>query len=363
MNVIFFGSSEYCIPILNTLSKHFNLTAVITKADKPVGRKQMLTPSPIKTEAEKKHIPVFTPPNRAELTGLLDTIKDLKPDIAVVADYGIIIPPEIFNIPKFKTLNIHFSRLPDLRGASPIQYTILRGDSSAWITYMLMDEGLDTGDILRQLEKPLKGAETAGNMYTSLFNIAADKLPEVITEYTQGKITPKPQDNTHATYTKILSRDDGYIPYEFFMAAINGTTAQPGNINELSRRFNGNLNKTSSIILDFLTIGHPPSTIIDRMLRAFTPWPGIWTEIGISNDESSINRKRLKILKAHLSSQLPVTSYQLPDKKQEEIIKKPATGNRQPATILIPDLVQLEGKNPVSWKQFQEAYHPVDSLD
>lgn len=146
MTTIFFGSSDYCLPILTSLYKQFKLAAIITKPH-----------SPVSDFAKKNKIPVFTPNNKSELANLSGMLISLNLDMAIVADYGLIIPKEIFEIPKYKTLNIHFSKLPQYRGPSPVQYTILNADQSAWISYMLMSEKMDTGDILLQEEFSFQG--------------------------------------------------------------------------------------------------------------------------------------------------------------------------------------------------------------
>jgi len=285
MKIVFFGSSDYCLPILTSLYKQFKLAVIITKPH-----------SPVSDFAQKNKIPVFTPNNKSELANLSGMLISLNLDMAIVADYGLIIPKEIFEIPKYKTLNVHFSRLPQYRGPSPVQYTILNGDKSAWISFMLMSEKMDTGDILLQEKFPLEGSETAGDLYQKLFEIASQKLPQVLNDYVSGKITPQKQEEEKATYSKLLTRDDGFIPFSILKAAMSGEKIE--------------LKKEKY------------SSTIDRALRAFSPWPGLWTEIRIKNEN-----KRLKLIKLHLEN-----------------------------NHLVINLVQLEGKNPVSWKQLLEGY-------
>lgn len=291
MKVIFFGSSDYCIPILASLYKHFQLAAVITKPE-----------SYSRSFASSHDIRVFTPKDKKELLNLKDQIAQLKPDLAVVADYGLIIPKEIFEIPRYKTLNIHFSRLPDLRGPSPVQFTILTGTKSAWITVIIMAEEMDTGDIIWQKEITSFNIdhETSESLYEKLFNIAATELPNIINNYINNDLKPQKQDHSKATYTKILTREDGFIPPK---------------------------------LLDDALKGAPSGVKLERTIRAFTPWPGVWTEVKITDNRKQITKKRLKILQAHLASQ--------GETLQER---------------LVLDLVQLEGKKPVSWKQFKEGY-------
>lgn len=315
LKVIFYGSSNYCLPILESLRKNFNLLAVITKPDQKVGRKQILTPTESKVFALKNNIGLFTPANKIELMSLQAEMEKLEPDIAVVADYGLIIPEEIINIPKYKTVNIHFSRLPDLRGASPVQFTILRGDKSAWITYMLMDKGLDTGDILMQTEYPVNKLSndqiTTGKLYKKLFEMASEELPGLLTDYIKGNIKPMKQNDEKSTYTRILTRLDGYIQWELIYDAIGGKKS-------------GSFPK-ESILCSSIFSDSSASLLIERAIRGFKPWPGVWTMVKINNQD-----KRLKILKAHLEGEK-----------------------------LLIDEVQMEGKNPVSWNKYTESY-PIE---
>jgi methionyl-tRNA formyltransferase len=282
MKIIFFGSSEYCIPILDNLYHNFQLIAVVTKQS-----------SAAQQFAELHSISVLTPKNKAELLSLKGEIKQFQPDLAVVADYGLIIPPEIFTLPKYQTLNIHFSRLPALRGPSPVQFTILTGKHCAWISIIIMAKEMDTGDIIWQKEIPLEGNEISERLYKKLFQTTAQELPNIVNLYTQGKLKVQKQDHAKATYTKLLTRDDGFIPPKLLDDALKGV---------------------------------PSSDKLERTIRAFTPWPGAWTNVQITDNKKQIT-KRLKLLKAHLE------------------------GNG-----LILDMVQLEGKKPVSWKQFQAGY-------
>lgn len=308
MRVLFFGSSEYCQPVVESLNHNFQLVAIITKKHQSIEKL-----------AQKLNIPSFTPQDKKELSTLKNKINSLKPDISVVADYGIIIPAVIFEIPKYKTLNIHFSRLPDLRGASPVQYTILRGDKNAWITIQLLDVNLDTGDIIWQKSTDLDGTETTDSLYKKLFNIASAELPNIISKYVHNELKPQKQDHSKATYSKILTREDGLIPSALLFNVILSPPAG-------GRRIPSEILKTQGILRlipqdDINNLSHLP-IFIERAIRAFTPWPSVWTRVIINGKE-----KRLKLLKAHIEE-----------------------------NKFVPDLVQLEGKKPVSWKQFLQGY-------
>lgn len=340
LKILFFGSSNYCLPVLESIYKNFNLVAIVTRSNRPVGRKQLLTPSEPKKFAKSHNIKVYTPKDKIELLSLKDTLSQLQPDLAIVSDYGLIIPKEIFNLPKQKTLNIHFSKLPKFRGPSPVQYTILYGAKSAWISIIIMDEGMDTGDILWQKEVALAGTETTEILYKKLFNITAKELPDIIKKYTNNQLKPIKQDHSKATYTKLFTKKDGFIPPKLLSSVILLPRLNRG------RRISRESLKSVGILQRQLALQDDNwVNLIERVLRAFTPWPGVWTEITLKHlggDKLSLRSydspevegaekcrtKRLKILKAHL----------------------------EPTTKLVLDLVQLEGKKPVSFRQFKEGY-------
>lgn len=235
MHVVFFGSSAYCLPVLESLRRNFDLISVVTREDKPAGRKQILTPSPVKVWAQEHEIPL----------GYLNA------DLAIVADYGQIIPEKILNKPKLGTFNIHFSKLPEFRGASPVQATLLKGDKTAWITIFKLEKTLDTGPILWQKEYPVMPDDTAGSLYARLFEEVAKELPGVMSRI--GHTNLIPQDHSKATYTKLLTKQDGFVEWK-------------------------DLEK--------------PETY--NRFRAMTPWPGLWT---LRQAQGKL--QRMKILKCH----------------------------------------------------------------
>lgn len=253
MKTIFFGSSDYCLPILKALKN--DLVLVVTRPERPVGRKQVLTPSPVALWATKNNVPVITPAAlKKDTEGRLmteKTLRDLHPDLAVVADYGLIIPEAIFNLPKHGTFNIHFSRLPEFRGPSPVQFTLLRGDPIAWISIFKLENPpeleikMDSGPILYQESFPVFPNDTTSSLYTRLFEEAGKIIPTL--DFTKA---PTPQDQSKATFTKMLTKEDGFV--------------------ELS-----DLEKPESY----------------NKFRAMTPWPGLWT---------IKDGKRMIIRKCHL---------------------------------------------------------------
>lgn len=203
-----------------------------------------------------------------------------KPDLLIVAYYGQKIPIEIIKKVKFGGLNIHPSLLPKYRGAAPAEWAILNGEKVTGVTILTLAKEFDTGEIVSQIKEPIYDSDTAEDLYTRLFEKGADLLIKVLPDFLQGKIKLIPQDNTKATFAPKLKREDGKIDWK--------KTPQE----------------------------------IERMIRAFYPWPGTFTFVQIKN-----KKLRLKILKAHLEN-----------------------GN------LIFDQVQLEGKKPVSFTQFKQGY-------
>lgn len=343
MNIIFFGSSDYCLPILNSLISNFELSAVVTKQN-----------SSVQKFAQQKNTAVFTPNNKEDLMSLKDQMSKLKPHLAIVADFGLLIPKEIFEIPKHKTLNIHFSRLPKFRGPSPVQYTILLGEKSAWISIIILDEEIDTGDIVWQKEISLMNNktmlqcsnETTGSLYKKLFETAALELPDVINRYVRNELKPQKQDDSQATYTKHFTRADGFIPFQILAAAINWKS-------DVSLEKEVQSWQLVKQIPRLSIVRYPLA--IARACRALSPWPGLWTEVSMKqlDNDPMLQKKRLKILKLHLEmdNTLPL-DYPSRDTKVVGNLNIPVSS----PVKLVLDEVQLEGKKPVSWKQFLEGY-------
>ena len=244
MQIVFMGSPNYATKILDSLYSKYEIVAVYTQPDKPVGRKKTLTPTLVKEYAIKKGLKVYTPTNLKEDT----LIKSLKPDFIVVAAYGLILPKTILEIAP--CINLHASLLPKYRGASPIQSAILNGDKYTGITSILMDEGLDTGDILAWDYIEVNN-KTSIELFDELGEIAKKQIIYVIDNF--KNIKPLKQINSLASYSPKIKKIDGFVEFD-------------------------------------------DALIIDRKFRAFKPWPGIYTNsFKISEmkliDTTSINKK------------------------------------------------------------------------
>ncbi|MFA6513823.1 MAG: methionyl-tRNA formyltransferase [Patescibacteria group bacterium] len=236
IRIIFMGTPEFSLPGLRALIKDesFEIVGVLTQPDKPFGRKQILTPPSVKVLALENNLEIFQPD---KIKTEIENIKSLEPDLIVVIAYGKIIPQEILDIPTFGCINVHASLLPKYRGAACLNAPILNGDKETGVTIMKMEAGLDTGPILQQSKMELNGQETLGDVHDRLSELGAKELPSTLHDWIAGNIEAQVQDNFQASFVKTLTKEDGQINWE------------------------------------------KQAEEIERMIRAFTPWPGVWTEL------------------------------------------------------------------------------------
>ena len=207
MRTVFMGTPDYSVKTLEALlDAGHDVVGVFAQPDKPVGRKQILTPPPVKQFAIEKGIPVYQPTTLRDGTAL-ETLKKLDPEVIVVVAYGKILPKEILDLPKYGCINGHASLLPRHRGASPIQWAIVCGDKYAGVTTMLMDEGMDTGDILEVSKTPIGDTETAEELFDRLSVISAELMISTLDGVKDGAISPKKQPEEGVTYAPIIKKD------------------------------------------------------------------------------------------------------------------------------------------------------------
>ncbi len=232
--IAFFGTHEFGVKILEALANdpRFSVDLVVTQPDKPVGRKQILTPSPVKVATEKLGIRIEQPETLKNFHFEKDTF-----DVAITAQYGLLIPSHLFTETKHGFVNVHTSILPKYRGASPIQSALINGDTETGVTIMVMDAGMDTGPIISQEKININPDETYPELDERLASVGSQLLLKTLPDYLNGKITPQAQDESRVTICKKLSRDDGRIDW----------------------------NKTTEEIYN--------------LYRGTTPWPGIWTTL------------------------------------------------------------------------------------
>lgn len=207
MKVVFMGTPDFAVPCLQRLiDDGHNVTGVFTQPDKPKGRHGVLTPPPVKELALKYDIPVYQPVKMKDGTAL-GMLREADPELVIVVAYGKILPKEILEFPKYGCINIHASLLPVLRGAAPIQWSILNGFSETGVTSMQMDEGLDTGDMLITGKVEITENMNAEELHDSLSALGAQIMSETINKLVSGALEPKKQDNDKFTYAPMLSKE------------------------------------------------------------------------------------------------------------------------------------------------------------
>ena len=214
MRVVFMGTPDFAVPCLERLiSDGHNVVGVFTQPDKPKGRGYTLTPPPVKVCALEKGIPVYQPES-VKNGEAMPILSDLKPEVIVVAAYGMILKSDILDFPKYGCINVHASLLPKYRGAAPIQRCIIEGEKYTGVTAMQMDEGLDTGDMLLKQQLKIGENETAGELFDRLALLGADVLSEVLVLAEKGELTPVTQDDAVFTYAPILTKDECPIHWQ-----------------------------------------------------------------------------------------------------------------------------------------------------
>jgi methionyl-tRNA formyltransferase len=299
-SIVFMGSPEFAVPTLLALSRSYNVVGVITQPDRPSGRGRLLSPPPVKLAAHENNLPVIQP-RRLRESEAMEQLRKWAPDLIVVAAFGQILRQEVLDLPQRGCINVHASMLPRWRGAAPIQAAILHGDDQTGVTIMCMEAGIDTGPILSQLSTPIDPGVTAGELDRRLAVLGAELLVDTIPGYLNGEITPKPQQESLATYAPMLRKEDG--------------------------------------VLDF----SQPAEYLERMVRAFQPWPGAYT---------FWQGQLLKVLQA---SVVQDTQVEGPLEPGEKVIHrdKPAVATSQ--GLLILDRLQPAGKKAMDGAAFLQG--------
>ena len=236
LRLVFMGTPDFAVPALGTLlDAGHDIVGVFSQPDRRSGRGRRLSAPPVKEFAESRGLTVFQPVSLREDAEARQRISDLAPDAIVVVAYGLFLPEETLAAPRLGCLNIHPSLLPRHRGPSPVATAILEGDETTGVTIMLLDEGMDTGPILNQSETPIGADEPCDQLTARLFDVGANFLTKTLELWSKGSITPTPQDDANATFTRRLQRSDGRIDW------------------------------------------NDKAVSIARRVRAFTPWPGTST--------------------------------------------------------------------------------------
>lgn len=293
MRIVFAGTPDFAATALKALLEAgYNLVGVYSQPDRPAGRGRKLMPSPVKQVALDAGIPVFQPVSLKQEDAQQE-LAELKPDVMIVAAYGLILPKAVLDIPTHGCLNIHASLLPRWRGAAPIQRAIAAGDAETGITIMQMDEGLDTGDMLLKTSTPIHADDTGGSLHDRLADMGGKAIVEALVQLANSELAPEPQNDADANYAHKLSKEEGHIDWS--RSAIE----------------------------------------IERLIRAFNPWPGTFTDLGEQRirlhqaaalEQSSdrvpgtvISREREGVDVACGTGTLKITSVQLPGSKAQSI--------------------------------------------
>ncbi len=221
LKVVFMGTPDFAVPSLMALIKHnYQIAGVVTQPDKPQGRHMVITPPPVKVIAIENKIPVFQPEKIRE-ESFNNIIREISPDLIITAAYGKILPKSILEIPKFGCINVHASLLPKYRGAAPVQWCIINGDSKSGITIMEMDVGMDTGNIIRQVDVDIPFDINAGQLMDRLAVAGASILSDTILSYCNGEVKSVAQDSSQATDVKQIRKEEGLISWSENMENIH----------------------------------------------------------------------------------------------------------------------------------------------
>ncbi len=213
MRIVYLGTPDFSInPLKGLVENGYNVVAVVTNKDKPVGRKKILTPPPVKVYALGKGIPVFQY-DKIRVEGVCD-LQKLNPDIMITCAFGQILSKEILDIPRLGVINVHASLLPKYRGASPIHYAILNGEKKTGVTIMKTDVGIDTGDMILKRELEIKEGETCGELFERLSILGANCLLDTLPSIVNGNAKIVKQNDNDATYTKIIKKEDALIDWK-----------------------------------------------------------------------------------------------------------------------------------------------------
>jgi len=281
--IVFFGSSKFVIPIIKVLRNNFELSLVITTEH------DLNNPIVAYCKKHKLHYYVVLE-YRKQREEIVKRIQSTKATLGVLASFGAILPSEILDLFPRGIINVHPSLLPKYRGPTPVQTAILNGEKTTGVTIIKLDSEIDHGPILAQEKEEILPLDTAENLYERLFRTGGEMLPNILTKYLEGSLKPLAQNHNIATFTKHLTRQDGYI--------------------EISK------------VIHSASSGQKSK--FDRMIRAYHPWPGVYTKSKIN---SALQNQKLKIIKF------------LPDKK-----------------------IQVEGRKPMSYKDFINGYPEVKQL-
>lgn len=302
MKIVYMGTPDFAVPGLKALAEAgYEVAGVVTQPDKPKGRGKTLLPTPVKEEAQKHGFPVYQPEKIRKNQEFMDTLKEIQPDIIVVAAFGQIIPSEILELPKFGCINIHASLLPKYRGAAPIQQAVIDGEKESGVTIMKMGTGLDTGDMISKIVVPLDEKETGGSLFDKLAQAGAKLLIETLPSIFDGTaVYEKQPEESPTPYAAMITKKMGLM--DFSKSAVE----------------------------------------LERLIRGMNPWPSAYT---------FLNGKTLKVWAGRVSQEstgVEPGTVICTDKEGIHV----ACGQ----DVLILTEVQLEGKKRMEADAFLRGY-------
>jgi methionyl-tRNA formyltransferase len=314
------GTPDFAVPALEALVRGrepgrvlpegYEIAAVITRPDKPSGRNKEIIPAPVKRTAQEHGLPVWQP-GSFKKSEHQEALATYGADLYIVAAFGQILPQAVLDLPRYGTLNIHASLLPEYRGSSPISEAILQGEEESGVTIMLLDAGIDTGPILHKRRLALAENETTASLTPRLAELGALALMEILPAWVSGQIVPQPQDESHATYTRMIKKEDGRIDW--------------------SR----------------------PADFLARAVRAYTPWP---------NASTTWRGKQLQILEAYA---LPSAQEAQPGQVLLETLISDTGRPRKVLRIgtgqgsLLVEQLKMEGKKAMNADEFLRGYSQI----
>lgn len=300
MRIVFMGTPDFSVPVLEALVQEgHEVVQVVTQPDKPKGRGKSVLMTPVKEKALALGLPVWQP-ERIHRPEAVEQLKELAPDVIVVVAFGQILSRQVLDIPRLGCVNVHASLLPKYRGAAPIQWAILDGETCTGVTTMLMDEGIDTGDMLEKLEVPIAPDETGGSLHDKLSRAGAELIRSTLRRLEAGTLVPEPQTEEGTCYARMLTKTMGDIDWNMDAAAI------------------------------------------ERLIRGLNPWPSAYTHL---------DGRTLKIWKAQVREGNPEgVCGQIVETGRDSISVK--TGNG----VLVLQEVQLEGKKRMDAGAFLRGF-------
>lgn len=221
MNIVFMGTPAFSVPILEALvASEYTVSAVVTQPDRPVGRKKVLTPSPVKEAALKHQIEVLQP-EKISGSPEMERIIELNPDLIVTAAFGQFLPTKLLNVPKYGAINVHASLLPKYRGGAPVHYSLIKGEKETGVSIMYMKKKMDAGDVLAQKSLPITRADDVGTLFNRLSILGRDLLMETIPKIFEGDVHPVPQDEARVTFSPNITPEQEVLNWNKTAAEID----------------------------------------------------------------------------------------------------------------------------------------------